>query len=119
MSLLATAKILSMSRLSSFLVRHHARLQRARQTNRKKLIRKGTTPYENHNQIDYGPLKISGVGGIATDPSDARVPHACVLLFTERKPPSSFPKRRLMFLNLLVSTFSTFPPGLRPEYISF
>ena len=40
--------------------------------------------YENHNQIDYGPLKVSGVGGVAIDPSDAPVSKACVLLFTER-----------------------------------
>jgi hypothetical protein len=40
--------------------------------------------YENHNQVDYGPLRVSKVQGVATDPSDAPVPHACVLLFTER-----------------------------------
>ncbi|SRR5712691_4252002 len=40
--------------------------------------------YENHNQVDYGPLKVSGVGGIAADTFDAPVPNACVLLFTER-----------------------------------
>ena len=40
--------------------------------------------YENRNQIDYGPLKVSAVGGIATDPSKVPVPNACVLLFTER-----------------------------------
>ena len=40
--------------------------------------------YENHNQVDYGPLKVSRVGGTATDQSGAPVPSACVLLFTER-----------------------------------
>jgi hypothetical protein len=40
--------------------------------------------YENHNQIDYGPLRVSRIDGVATDPADAPVPSACVLLFTER-----------------------------------
>ncbi len=40
--------------------------------------------YENHNQVDYGPLNVSRVSGTATDPSGVPVPNACVLLFTER-----------------------------------
>jgi len=40
--------------------------------------------YENHNQVDYGPLNISRVDGYATDPSGAPVPKACVLLFAEK-----------------------------------
>jgi uncharacterized surface anchored protein len=40
--------------------------------------------YENHNQVDYGPLKMAVINGNAIDPSGAPVPNACVLLFTER-----------------------------------
>jgi Carboxypeptidase regulatory-like domain len=39
--------------------------------------------YENHNQVDYGPLKISKVSGVANDPGGGPVPDSQVLLFTE------------------------------------
>jgi Carboxypeptidase regulatory-like domain len=39
--------------------------------------------YENHNQIDYGPLKLRAVLGIATDPAGIPTPSALVLLFSE------------------------------------
>ena len=39
--------------------------------------------YENHNQVDYGPVKISILQGGAYDPGGAPVPNALILLFTE------------------------------------
>ncbi len=39
--------------------------------------------YENHNQGDSIPLKVSAVAGVATYGSGAAVPGACFLLFTE------------------------------------
>jgi hypothetical protein len=40
--------------------------------------------YENRNQIDYGPLKVSRVNGLAADPTGTSVSRACVFLFTEQ-----------------------------------
>jgi hypothetical protein len=40
--------------------------------------------YEDRNQIDPQPLKISEVKGFATDPAAVPVPQAQVLLFTSR-----------------------------------
>ena len=40
--------------------------------------------YENHNQVDYGPLKVSKLRGVAVDPGDGPVPQTLVLLFTEK-----------------------------------
>jgi|SRR5438309_1917630 len=49
-----------------------------------------STVYENHNQIDYGPLKVRAVRGMGivevgdkTQPGRA-VPGACLSLFTEK-----------------------------------
>ena len=39
--------------------------------------------YENHNQIDYGPLVVQEVRGRITDPQQFAVPKVCVALFTE------------------------------------
>lgn len=41
--------------------------------------------YENHNQIDYGPLKVSAVKGMAVDNYGAPVPHTRILLFTNNE----------------------------------
>lgn len=50
-----------------------------------------STVYENHNQIDYGPLKVRTVRGMGivevgdkTQPGRA-VPGACLSLFTEKE----------------------------------
>lgn len=40
--------------------------------------------YENHNQIDYGPLVIQDVRGMIADPQQVAVPKACVGIFTAR-----------------------------------
>src|SRR5882757_1819171 len=49
-----------------------------------------STVYENHNQVDYGPLKVRAVRGMGivevgdkTQPGRA-VPGACLSLFTEK-----------------------------------
>ena len=41
--------------------------------------------YVNRNQIDYGPLKVSNVAGIARDEQGAAVPSVRILLFTEKE----------------------------------
>ncbi|MGH9562753.1 MAG: carboxypeptidase-like regulatory domain-containing protein [Terracidiphilus sp.] len=41
--------------------------------------------YENHNQIDYGPLIVQEVKGAITDPQQGAVPKACVAVFTEKE----------------------------------
>jgi len=41
--------------------------------------------YENHNQIDYGPLVVQGVKGTITDAQQVVVPKACVDIFTEKE----------------------------------
>jgi hypothetical protein len=41
--------------------------------------------YENHNQIDYGPLIVRKIQGAITDPQQAAIPKACVALFTEKE----------------------------------
>lgn len=43
----------------------------------------GELQYENHNMIDYGPLRISAVRGIVKDPLGIVIPHACVGVFSE------------------------------------
>ena len=40
--------------------------------------------YENHNQVDYGPLVVQDVKGTITDPQQVAVPKACVGIFTEK-----------------------------------
>ena len=40
--------------------------------------------YENHNQIDYGPLVVQDVKGTITDPQEGAVPKVCVGIFTEK-----------------------------------
>jgi hypothetical protein len=49
-----------------------------------------STVYENHNQVDYGPLKVSAVRGMGNvevgdkaQPARA-IPGACLSLFTEK-----------------------------------
>jgi hypothetical protein len=42
-----------------------------------------TLQYEHHNQVDYGPLKVRGIGGIATDKEAVPVPRTCIGVFTE------------------------------------
>jgi len=44
-----------------------------------------TAEYENHNQIDYGPLIVQEVKGTITDPQQVAVPKACVAVFTEKE----------------------------------
>ena len=49
---------------------------------------KATSPeltYENHNQIDYGPLRITKLRGIAKDSRGVPVPDVLVLLFSEKE----------------------------------
>jgi hypothetical protein len=45
----------------------------------------GTQNYENHNQIAYGPLRLTRPTGVAIDPTGVAVPNTCVYLFTEKK----------------------------------
>src|SRR5213595_3955189 len=40
--------------------------------------------YENHNQIDYGPLVVQDVKGTIIDPQQVAVPKLCVGIFTEK-----------------------------------
>jgi hypothetical protein len=40
--------------------------------------------YENHNQIDYGPLVVQTVKGTITDPQQSAVPNVCVGIFTAK-----------------------------------
>jgi|SRR5580700_4146879 hypothetical protein len=48
-----------------------------------------STAYENHNQIDYGPLKVRAIGGTTIIQVGAQkqsgVPGACFALFTEKE----------------------------------
>jgi protocatechuate 3,4-dioxygenase beta subunit len=44
----------------------------------------GQTTYENHNQIDYGPLTVQNVNGTASDPSGTQIPGACIAIFSEK-----------------------------------
>jgi hypothetical protein len=44
-----------------------------------------TVEYENHNQIDYGPLIVQEVKGTITDPQQAAMPKVCVAVFTEKE----------------------------------
>ena len=39
--------------------------------------------YENHNQINYGPLVVQDVKGAITDPGQGAVSKVCVGIFTE------------------------------------
>jgi hypothetical protein len=39
--------------------------------------------YENRNQTDYGPLRVSAVRGTAKDAQGVAVPKVCVGIFTE------------------------------------
>ncbi len=41
--------------------------------------------YENHNQIDYGPLIVQEVKGTIIDPQQVAVPKVCVGIFTEKE----------------------------------
>jgi hypothetical protein len=41
--------------------------------------------YENHNQIDYGPLIVQEVEGTITDPQRVAVPKVCVGIFTQKE----------------------------------
>jgi hypothetical protein len=43
----------------------------------------GQMKYEHHNMIDYGPLRISIVQGIAKDIQGFVIPDACVGVFSE------------------------------------
>jgi hypothetical protein len=43
-----------------------------------------TVHYENHNQIDYGPLVVQDVKGTITDPQQVAVPKVCAGVFTEK-----------------------------------
>ncbi len=40
-------------------------------------------PYENRNQIDYGPLRVQTVRGKAVDPQGVAIPGLCVGVFRE------------------------------------
>ena len=39
--------------------------------------------YEHRNQVDYGPLQLGTVRGIAQDNQGEKIPKACVGVFTE------------------------------------
>ena len=39
--------------------------------------------YENRNQVDYGPLQLGSVRGIAQDFQGVEIPRACVGIFTD------------------------------------
>jgi hypothetical protein len=41
--------------------------------------------YENRNQIEYSPLPIQIVSGVAQDKDGARIPGVCLGLFTEKE----------------------------------
>jgi hypothetical protein len=41
--------------------------------------------YESRNQIDYGPLRVSVISGIAQDAEGGRIPDVCVGVFTEKE----------------------------------
>jgi len=41
--------------------------------------------YENHNQVDYGPLVVQNVKGTITDPQHVAVPKLCGGIFTENE----------------------------------
>jgi hypothetical protein len=40
--------------------------------------------YENHNQIDYGPLVVREVRGTVSDPQQTAMPKVCLTVFTEK-----------------------------------
>jgi len=40
--------------------------------------------YENHNQIDYGPLVVQEVEGTVVGPQQTAISKACVSVFTEK-----------------------------------
>jgi Carboxypeptidase regulatory-like domain len=42
-----------------------------------------TTPYEDHNQVDYGPLQVQRISGTVIDPGGVVIPGACILAFSE------------------------------------
>jgi len=42
------------------------------------------TEYENHNQIDYGPLVVQEVKGMVVDPEQDPIREVCVSIFTEK-----------------------------------
>ena len=39
--------------------------------------------YEDRNQVDYGPLKVAALQGIAKDSDGVVVPRVCIGIFTE------------------------------------
>ena len=46
---------------------------------------KSPIEYENHNQVDYGPLSIRAVTGRASDKDRVSIPGVCLGLFTEKE----------------------------------
>ena len=44
-----------------------------------------TAEYENHNQVDYGPLIVQKVTGTITDPQQIAMAKVCVAIFTEKQ----------------------------------
>ena len=44
----------------------------------------GQTMYEDHNQIDYGPLAVQDVKGTASAPNGTRISGACIAIFSEK-----------------------------------
>jgi hypothetical protein len=44
----------------------------------------GQITYENHNQIDYGPLPVRQVAGLAHDDNGVVIPNISLGLFTEQ-----------------------------------
>ncbi len=42
------------------------------------------TEYENHNQIDHGPLVVQEVRGTVSDPHQGAIAKACLIIFTEK-----------------------------------
>jgi hypothetical protein len=44
-----------------------------------------TVDYENHNQLDYGPLIVQEAKGTITVPQQAAMPKVCVAVFTAKE----------------------------------
>jgi hypothetical protein len=42
-----------------------------------------TAPYEDRNQVDYGPLRVQRIGGTVVDFDGGVIPGACILIFSE------------------------------------
>jgi hypothetical protein len=43
----------------------------------------GTAPYEDRNQVDYGPFRVQRISGSVVDFDGGVIPGACILMFSE------------------------------------